>query len=33
MTVGQSLKTWSTAKFMVAILGIGIILLVQAIFG
>ena len=33
MTVTQSLKTWTTAKFMVAILGIGIILLVQAIIG
>ena len=30
MTVAQSLKTWTTAKFAVAILGIGIILLVQA---
>jgi len=33
MTVAQSLKTWTTAKFMVAILGIGIILLVQAVIG
>jgi gluconate transporter len=33
MTVDQSLKTWSTAKFMVAILGIGIILVVQAVSG
>ena len=33
MTVAQSLKTWSTAKFGVAILGIGIILLIQAVFG
>jgi H+/gluconate symporter-like permease len=33
MTVTQSLKTWSTAKFGVAILGISIILLVQAIWG
>jgi len=33
MTVGQSLKTWSTAKFMVAWLGIGIILLIQAVIG
>ena len=33
MTVAQSLKTWSTAKFTVAVLGISIILLVQAVFG
>ena len=33
MTVTQSLKTWSTAKFLVAILGMGIILAVQAVFG
>ncbi len=33
MTVGQSLKTWSTMKFTVALLGIGIIMLLQAIIG
>jgi gluconate transporter len=33
MTVAQSLKTWTTAKFLVAILGIGLILLVQALWG
>jgi H+/gluconate symporter-like permease len=33
MTVPQTLKTWSTAKFMVALLGIGIILAVQAVIG
>jgi gluconate transporter len=30
MTVSQSLRTWSTAKFTVAILGFGIIMVVQA---
>lgn len=30
MTVSQSLRTWTTAKFMVAILGFGIIMLIQA---
>ncbi|HEY3837559.1 MAG TPA: gluconate:H+ symporter [Bryobacteraceae bacterium] len=33
MTVGQSLRTWSTMKLGVAILGICIILIVQAIIG
>jgi gluconate transporter len=33
MTVPQTLKTWSTMKLTVAILGIGIIMLIQAIFG
>lgn len=33
MTVAQSLKTWSTAKFGVAMLGMGIILLAQALIG
>jgi gluconate transporter len=33
MTVTQSLKTWSTAKFLVAILGMGIILAIQAVMG
>jgi hypothetical protein len=33
MTVTQSLKTWTTMKFTVAILGIGIILLAQAVIG
>ena len=33
MTVPQTLKTWSTAKFLVAIFGIGVILLIQAVVG
>ena len=33
MTVAQSIKTWTTAKFMVAIMGISLILLVQAFIG
>jgi gluconate transporter len=33
MTVPQTLKTWSTAKFVVAILGISIIMVMQAIIG
>jgi gluconate transporter len=33
MTVPQTLKTWSTAKFTVAILGISIIMTIQAIWG
>ena len=33
MTVPQTLKTWSTAKFMVALLGISIIMLLQAFIG
>jgi H+/gluconate symporter-like permease len=33
MTVPQTLKTWSTAKLIVAWLGIGIIMLIQALVG
>jgi len=33
MTVGQSLKTWTTAKFMVAWLGIAIVMLIQLFVG
>jgi gluconate transporter len=33
MTVGQSLRTWSAAKVLVAILGFGIIMAVQALVG
>jgi gluconate transporter len=33
LTVAQSIKTWTTAKFTVAILGMGIIMLIQAIWG
>jgi H+/gluconate symporter-like permease len=33
MTVPQSLKTWSTAKLIVAIFGIGIVMLIQAVIG
>jgi gluconate transporter len=33
MTVPQTLRTWSTAKLIVALLGIGVIMLIQAVVG